>query len=237
MQAMKVHAEGPHQEGVVSKGIQERDEMTKNSHKWIGINELGRSTKDSSIPPSLVTGEVSNGSGRSYPEEEMDDEMCDVMRWFFAEENMPNEIKHLTPRSSGSVHSNLPLVLYNNIGKFVANLVKVIQIHSVHVRYKTNSSTYNSSVHSSISNLGLQWYQKPRTQGFVLLACTQTRMAGSFTRYPEFSGQRNEDVEQHWYLCKVIWRDFQTPNNVKVIKFLMILFAKTIMSYNLSIFH
>lgn len=60
-------------------------------------------------PPSPVAREVSNGSGHSNPEEEMDDEMCDVMRQMFVEDNAPNEIKHLTPQRSGSIHPNLPL--------------------------------------------------------------------------------------------------------------------------------
>jgi len=43
-------------------------------------------------------------------------------------------------------------------------------------------------------------------------------MAGSFTRYPEFTGRGNEDVEQNWYLCEAIWRARQTPDNVKSIE-------------------
>ena len=47
----------------------------------------------------------------------------------------------------------------------------------------------------------------------------QVNMAGSFTRYPEFSGQGNDDVEQHWYLCEAIWRARQTPDAGKLIEF------------------
>ena len=47
----------------------------------------------------------------------------------------------------------------------------------------------------------------------------QVHMAGSFTRYPEFSGRGNDDVEQHWYLCEAIWRARQTPDAGKLIEF------------------
>ena len=44
-------------------------------------------------------------------------------------------------------------------------------------------------------------------------------MARSFTRYPEFSGQGNDDVEQHWYLYEAIWRSRQTLDAGKLIEF------------------
>ena len=44
-------------------------------------------------------------------------------------------------------------------------------------------------------------------------------MAGSFTRYPEFLGWGNDDVEQHWYLCEAIWRAWETPDARKLIEF------------------
>ena len=88
------------------------------------------------------------------------------------EHKAPDEIKHLTPQRSGSIHLNLPLVLYNSLGNFFAKFLKAIRKHSVHVRYKTYSRTINSSGNSSISNLGLQGHQQLGTQGFVLLTHT-----------------------------------------------------------------
>jgi len=99
---------------------------------------------------------VLEGSDYNNPEEEMEDEMCDVMRQLFVENDTPYEIQHPNPQSSSSVHPDLPLVLYNSPSKFVAKLLKVIHIHSVHVRYKTGFETSNNSGNSSISNLGLQ---------------------------------------------------------------------------------
>ena len=54
---------------------------------------------------------------------------------------------------------------------------------------------------------------------FIIVTPTQESMAGSFTRYLEFSGRGNDDVEQHWYLCEAIWRALQTPEVGKLIEF------------------
>lgn len=44
-------------------------------------------------------------------------------------------------------------------------------------------------------------------------------MVGYFTRYLEFAGRGNKDVEQHWYLYEAIWRACQTLENVKTVEF------------------
>jgi len=41
----------------------------------------------------------------------------------------------------------------------------------------------------------------------------------SLTRYPNFVGRGDEDVEKHWYLCEVFWRACYTPNATKTIEF------------------
>jgi len=64
----------------MSKGLKGRDEITENSERGIEIDGLDGSTKGDRSPPSPVAGEVSNGIGHNNPEENMDDEMCDVMR-------------------------------------------------------------------------------------------------------------------------------------------------------------
>lgn len=53
----------------------------------------------------------------------------------------------------------------------------------------------------------------------MLIAPTKTNMVGSFTRYTEFVGRGNEDVEKHWYLCEAIWRVRQTQGNVRPVEF------------------
>ena len=56
---------------------------------------------------------------------------------------------------------------------------------------------------------------QPGPNGFILIGSSTATMAGtsggSLTRYPEFYGRGDEDVEQHWYLCEAIWRSRATP--------------------------
>lgn len=72
---------------------------------------------------------------------------------------MPNEIHQSNPQSLGVFHLDLPSVLYNSPGKFISKLLKVIHVHSVHVRYKMGFGTSKSSGNRGISNLGLQGSQ------------------------------------------------------------------------------
>ena len=76
----------------------------------------------------------------------------------------------------------------------------------------------NSSVPSSVV-FPSGTVTQPGPGGFILVNTSQVHMAGSFTRYPEFSGRGNDDVEQHWYLCKAIWRARQTLDAGKLIEF------------------
>lgn len=96
------------------------------SEKGIKTNRPDGSPKGGRIRPSIFVAEVSNGSGHSNVEEDMEDEMCDVMRQLFVEGNVLDKIRYPTPRSSGSIHPNLPLVLYDNPSKFFAKLLKAI---------------------------------------------------------------------------------------------------------------
>jgi hypothetical protein len=41
----------------------------------------------------------------------------------------------------------------------------------------------------------------------------------SIARYPKFWGKRDEDIEQHWFLCEAIWRYRGTPDANKLVKF------------------
>jgi hypothetical protein len=42
---------------------------------------------------------------------------------------------------------------------------------------------------------------------------------GSIARYPKFWGKRDEDVEQHWFLCEAIWRSKGTLDENKLVEF------------------
>jgi hypothetical protein len=56
---------------------------------------------------------------------------------------------------------------------------------------------------------------------FILIGTTRSTMVGhvggSITRYPEFWGKGDEDVEQHWFLCEAIWRSIGTPDVNKLV--------------------
>lgn len=67
------------------------------SEKGIKTNRPDGSPKGGRIRPSIFVAEVSNGSGHSNVEEDMEDEMCDVIRQLFVEDNVPDKIKHPTP--------------------------------------------------------------------------------------------------------------------------------------------
>jgi hypothetical protein len=66
-----------------------------------------------------------------------------------------------------------------------------------------------------ISQLGPSW--------FILVGFPNPSMdnqhAGSLTRYPEFWGKGDEDVEQHWFLCEAIWRDGKNLHANKLVEF------------------
>jgi hypothetical protein len=46
-----------------------------------------------------------------------------------------------------------------------------------------------------------------------------SHVGGSIVRYPEFLGKGDEDIEQHWFLCKAIWRSRGTLDENKLVKF------------------
>jgi hypothetical protein len=46
-----------------------------------------------------------------------------------------------------------------------------------------------------------------------------TQHVGSLTRYLEFWGKGDEDVEQHWFLCEAICRSHKTLNANKIVEF------------------
>ena len=56
--------------------------------------------------------------------------------------------------------------------------------------------------------LGSRGVSQPRPLGFILIGTVRPKMAGnmggSITRYLEFWGKGDEDVEQHWFLCEAI---------------------------------
>jgi hypothetical protein len=59
--------------------------------------------------------------------------------------------------------------------------------------------------------------------GFILIGSPSPSMAhqhvGSLTRYPEFWGKGDEDVEHHWFFCKTIWRSHGTLDANKLVEF------------------
>jgi len=88
----------------------------------------------------------------------------------------------------------LPLVLYKPPSNIFVKLKELSRLNSSRV---STAMQANSSFASGIT--------QPGPLGFILVTPTQAEMAGSFTRYPEYFGQGNDDVEQHWYLCEAIW--------------------------------
>ena len=136
------------------------------------------------------------------PEESSDDEWHGVMQRMFQDQMAP------TPPGSPNSHllhgqdPDLPLVLYQPLSNIF------IQLQALSRSYNSASVSVtpgNSSItSSSISPSGT--ITQPGPGGFILVNSPQVHMAGSFTRYPEFFGRGNDDVEQHWYLCEAIWR-------------------------------
>lgn len=66
------------------------------------------------------------GKVRESYEEEMEGEICNVMKILFTEDEMFARVQQQNPQSTGSIHPDLPMVLYNNLDKIVVNLVKAI---------------------------------------------------------------------------------------------------------------
>jgi hypothetical protein len=64
---------------------------------------------------------------------------------------------------------------------------------------------------------------QPGPSGFILIGSPNPSMvnqnAGSLTRYPEFWGKGDEDVEKHWFLCEAIWRSHGTLDANKLVEF------------------
>lgn len=66
---------------MVRDPVQERD-----------VDRTDASPENDRSPPSQVAGKIPEGSNYSNPKEEMEDEMCDVMRRLFAENDTLDEI-------------------------------------------------------------------------------------------------------------------------------------------------
>ena len=143
---------------------------------------------------------TSKDNGKMQPEESSDDEWHEVMQRMFQDQTTP------TPPGSPTSHllhgqdPDLPLVLYQPLS-------------NIFIQLQTLSRSYNSSSvsvtfgNSSVTSSGIfpsGTVTQPGPGGFILVNSLQVHMAGSFTRYPEFSGRGNDDVEQHWYLCEAI---------------------------------
>ena len=109
----------------------------------------------------------------------------------------------------------LPLVLYQPLSNIFFKFQALIRLHSS----SASSATPVSSSSTSSIAFPRGTVAQPGPGGFILVNPPQVTMAGSFTRYPEFSGRGNDDVEQHWYLCEAIWRARQTLDAGKLIDF------------------
>lgn len=140
----------------------------------------------------------------------LDEEMHYVMRKLFSEYDASLVSNTSLHSSIGITLTHLPLISQQDPTRFISNLAKVIKIQKVHSTYITSVSSGGSSFFTT------------QLLGFILISqCKSTlvgKIAGSFTRYLEFSGQGNEDVEQHQYLCEEIWRARQTLNDTKLIE-------------------
>jgi hypothetical protein len=86
-----------------------------------------------------------------------------------------------------------------------------------------HSSPTSSSGRSSSSVESYLVISQPGPSRFILIGSPsspmETQHAGSLTRYPEFWGKGDEDVEQHWFLCKAIWRSLGTLDANKIVEF------------------
>ena len=146
------------------RSLEEEDMMEQISAKGIEtIITIGGSEGDKG-PPSPVERERLDGKGRVSSEEGLEDDMQFVMQRLFVEDDVSRRINDPPPQDSGSVSPNLPLVLYNNIDKFISKFIKMIRVHSVHVNYIVTSSGGNNS-----SNTSLQGSLQLGSQGLVLL--------------------------------------------------------------------
>jgi hypothetical protein len=84
-----------------------------------------------------------------------------------------------------------------------------------------SSTSLNSSSSGSVASFLV--ISQPGHSGFILVGFPNPLMvnqhAGSLTRYPEFWGKGDEDVEQHWFLCESIWRSHRTLDANKLVEF------------------
>ena len=146
---------------------------------------------------------INTDKEKMQPEESSDDEWYDVMQQMFQDQTAP------TPPGSPTSHllhgqdPDLPLVLYQPLRNIFVQLQALSQLSSSSAAPVTPSSSSVTSSNFFPSGTVTQ----PGPGGFILVNSLPVYMAGSFTRYPEFSGRGNDDVEQHWYLCEEIWRD------------------------------
>jgi hypothetical protein len=85
----------------------------------------------------------------------------------------------------------------------------------------SSSTSLNSSSIGSVTSFLV--ILQPRPSGFILLWFPNPSMvnqhAGSLTRYLEFWGKGDEDVEQHLFLCETIWRSRRTLYENKLVDF------------------
>ena len=88
-----------------------------------------------------------------------------------------------------------------------------------------SSSSIPGNLLSSTRNQhqGEGFISQPRSRGFILVGSIVSSMeansTGTLTHYPKFWGKGDEDVEQHWYLCEVVWLSRETPDDSKLVKF------------------
>ena len=143
---------------------------------------------------------TSEDNGKMQPEESSDDEWHSVMQQMFQDQTAPTPPGSPTSRLPHGQDLDLPLVLYQPLRNIFIQLQALSQSYSNPAVSVTPSSSSVTS--SSVFPSGT--ITQPGPGGFILVNAQPVYMAGSFTRYPEFSGRGNYDIEQHWYLCEAI---------------------------------
>lgn len=136
------------------KGLEGRDEVVENSEKGIKKTKTGRSPEGDRIPPSLVAREVSNGSGHTILEKDTEDDMSDVMKWLFVEDNVSNRIKNPTPKTYIGFTPNFPWYFTTILVNMLLSYLKRHEYIVWYVRYKSGSRTFNSNENINTCNLG-----------------------------------------------------------------------------------
>jgi hypothetical protein len=96
--------------------------------------------------------------------------------------------------------------------------------HTYAISIPSHSVSQSQSVSVNTGRiLGSPGISQPGSLGFILIGTVRPRMdgnmGGSITRYPEFWGKGDEDVEKHWFLCEAIWRSRGTLDANKLVEF------------------